>query len=51
MGILLSWKNFNCMLEIDILRNYSPKDSVVMRGDFEGFECPKDAQAPYWPRL
>ena len=26
MGIILRWKNFNYMLEIDIISNYFPKD-------------------------
>ena len=29
------------MLEINILRNSSPKYLGVLRGDFEGFGCPK----------
>ena len=32
---------FNYMLEIDILRNCSPKKVGVLRGAFEGFGCPK----------
>ena len=32
---------FNYMLEIDILRNSSPKKVGVLRGAFEGFGCPK----------
>ena len=41
MGIILSWKNYNYMLEIDILRNDSQKYLCVLRGDFLGFGCPK----------
>ena len=41
MGIILSWKNCNYMLEIDILRNDSQKYLGVLRGDFLGFGCPK----------
>ena len=29
------------MLEIDILRNYVPKDLVVLRGEFLGYWVPK----------
>ena len=32
---------FNYMLEIDILRNSSPRKVGVLRGAFEGFGCPK----------
>ena len=32
---------FNYMLEIDILRNSSPKQLGVLRGAFEGFGCSK----------
>ena len=32
---------FNYMLEIDILRNSSPKKVGVLTGAFEGFGCPK----------
>ena len=32
---------FNYMLQIDILRNSSPKKVGVLRGAFEGFGCPK----------
>ena len=32
---------FNYMLEIDILRNSSPRKMGVLRGAFEGFGCPK----------
>ena len=32
---------FNYMLEIDILRNSSPKKVGVLKGAFEGFGCPK----------
>ena len=32
---------FNYMLEIDILRNSSPKKWNFLRGAFEGFGCPK----------
>ena len=32
---------FNYMLEIDILRNSSPKKVGVLGGTFEGFGCPK----------
>ena len=31
----------NCMLEIDILRNSSPKKVGVLRGAFEGFGRPE----------
>ena len=41
MGIILSWKNYNYMLEIDILRSDSQKYLGVLRGDFLGFGCPK----------
>ena len=34
-------KNFDYMLEIDILRNSSPKILGVLRGAFQGFGCPK----------
>ena len=42
MGIILRWKNFNSLLEIDILRNYYTKLLVVLRGDFLGFGCLKE---------
>ena len=32
---------FNYMLEIDVLKNSSPKKVGVLRGAFEGFGCPK----------
>ena len=32
---------FNYMLEIDILRNSSPRKVGVLRGAFEGFGCAK----------
>ena len=32
---------FNYMLEIDILRHFSPRKVGVLRGAFEGFGCPK----------
>ena len=32
---------FYYMLEIDILRNSSPKEVGVLRGAFDGFGCPK----------
>ena len=35
------YTKFNYMLEIDILRNSSPKKVGVLRGAFEGFGCPK----------
>ena len=34
-------KKSNYMLEIDILRNSSPRKVGVLRGAFEGFGCPK----------
>ena len=34
MGIILRWKDFNFMLEIDILTNYSPPFLGVLSGDF-----------------
>ena len=37
MGIVLSWKNVNYMLEIDILRNYFPKYFGDLKGDFGEF--------------
>ena len=37
------------MLEIDISRNYFPKDLGDLKRDFWGFGCPKDA--PSWLRL
>ena len=43
MGIMLRWKIFNYMLDIDIIRNYSPKDLGVLRGDFWSFGCLEDA--------
>ena len=43
MRIILSWKNFNYMLAIDILSNYLPKYLGVLRGDFWGLGFPKDA--------
>ena len=39
------------MLEIDILRNLFQIYLGVLRSDFGGFRCPKDAQTPCWPRL
>ena len=44
-------ENFNCMLEIDILRNYCPRDLSVLKSNFWGFGCPRDAQTPCWFRL
>ena len=44
-------RNFNYMLEIDILRNYFPKHLCVLRGYFWGFGCPKDAQMSLWLRI
>ena len=38
-------------LETDILRNFSHKDLGVLKGDFSGFGCLKDAQPPCWLRL
>ena len=32
---------FNYMLEIDILRHFSPRKVGVLRGAFQGFGCPK----------
>ena len=43
MGTIMKWEKLNYMLEIDILRNYFPKDLVVMRGGSWGIGCPKDA--------
>ena len=51
MGIILKWRNFKHMLEIDILRNNFPTNMVTLRGDFWGFGCPKEAQTPCWLRL
>ena len=34
MGIILRWRNFNYMLEIDILGNYFLNNLGVLRGDF-----------------
>ena len=50
MRIILRWKNFNYMLEIDILRNESqkyeyPEGYVVFP---KGFWVPEDTQAPCW---
>ena len=44
MRIILRLKNLNNLLEIDILRNYCQKNLGVLRGDFRGTGCPKDAQ-------
>ena len=48
IGIVLRWKNFIIMLEIDILRNYPQKYLGVLRGVFVGIGSPKDTQTPYW---
>ena len=45
------WKNFNYILEIDILKSYFPKYLAVLRGDFRGILLYKDAQMPCWLRL
>ena len=37
MGIILKWKKFNYMLEIDILRNFLQNILGVLNGDFWGF--------------
>ena len=37
----MEMKKFDYMLEIDILRNSSPKHLGVLRGAFYGFGCPK----------
>ena len=34
MGIILRWRNFNYMVEIDLLRNDSQKYLGDLRGDF-----------------
>ena len=49
MEIILRWKTFNYMLEIDILRNNFPKK--ILRGVLCGFGCSKDTQMPCWLRL
>ena len=36
MVIVLRWKNFNSMLEINILRNSSQNLLGVLKGDYEG---------------
>ena len=41
----------NCMLGIDFLRKYFPKNLRVLKGGFWGFGFPKDAQTPCWLRL
>ena len=40
-GNYMEMIKFNYMLEVDILRNSSPKKVGVLRGAFEGFGCPK----------
>ena len=40
-GNYIEMIKFNYMLEIDILRNSSPKKVGVLTGAFEGFGCPK----------
>ena len=40
-GNYMEMIKFNYMLEIDILRNSSPRKVGVLRGAFEGFGCPK----------
>ena len=37
----MEMKRFDYMLEMDILRNSSPKILGVLRGAFKGFGCPK----------
>ena len=37
----MEMKIFDYMLEMDILRNSSPKILGVLRGAFLGFGCPK----------
>ena len=44
-------KKFKYTFESDILRDYLPKDSGVLRGDFWEFECSNDAQMACWLRL
>ena len=41
---------FNYMLEIDILRNSSPKKVGVLRGVLRGLGVQKDTQTPCWLR-
>ena len=48
MEIILSWKIFNYMLEIDILRNDSQKYLGVLSSDFKGLDVQK---MPCWLRL
>ena len=44
----MEMKKFHHMLEIDILKIPHKKLLGVLRGSFQGFGCPKDAQTP-WP--
>ena len=37
----MEMKDFEYMLEIDILRNSSQKNLCVLRGVFQGFGCPQ----------
>ena len=41
--IISRLKNLNYILEINILRNHCQKNLDVLRGDFRGTGCPKDA--------
>ena len=44
MGIILRYKNFNCMLEIDnSFKKLCPQKYGCSEGDFWGFGCQKDA--------
>ena len=40
-GNYMEMIKFNYMLEIDILRHFSPRKVGVLRGAFQGFGCPK----------
>ena len=49
MGMVLRWKTFNYMLEIDILQITHKFFVGALRGYFSGFVCPSVQMTKYMP--